>query len=388
VKWLQGTTEAGKDKKTGNAKLYTIKVKRKAPGPNNTSADFDQEVTIQERAAELQKKSEEIRAAYKKMTEMGKDVDVANLRSLKGEATTIRNELKKEIDDQTKTMKDALAKVLGDRVNAYAAQVENKDVAATLSAMLTPMKDGANPLAKLWDDYAAYVKDYSASLSDDKKKEIDEALEEAKSRFDRWLADQDMFNATPLPHKEVAEWRAEYAAAQAKKAAAEKDKNESAKALAQEELDSLTKKMQAELKNHSDAMRAQVGAPLLGEDHAKGYAAPENGRRLWIFPRSWSLIDYLDWSTRWFLLVVGALLMVGLFTRLSCFAAAGFLVLTILTQPSFPWLPSPPTSEGNYLFVNKNVIELIALLGLMTTRSGKWFGLDAIVCRICCRRRA
>ena len=137
--------------------------------------------------------------------------------------------------------------------------------------------------------------------------------------------------------------------------------------------------MQTELKGQSDAMRAQVGAPLLGEDRAKGYAAPSNEHWLWILPKNWSLIDYIDWSTRWFLPVVGALLMVGLCTRLSCFAAAGFLVLTVLTQPSFPWLPAPPTGEGSYLFVNKNVIEMVALLALMTTRTGQWFGLDAIV---------
>ena len=47
-------------------------------------------------------------------------------------------------------------------------------------------------------------------------------------------------------------------------------------------------------------------------------------RWLWIVPKSWTLIDFIDWSTRWFLLVVGCLLMVGLFTRLSCFSAVIF----------------------------------------------------------------
>ena len=116
----------------------------------------------------------------------------------------------------------------------------------------------------------------------------------------------------------------------------------------------------------------------MGEDRAKGYAASDE-HYLWIFPKSWTLIDYIDWSTRWFLLVVGGLLMIGLFTRLSCFAAAGFLLLTILTQPSLPWIPAAPMNEGSYLFVNKNVIEMVALLALMTTRCGQWAGLDSIV---------
>ena len=37
---------------------------------------------------------------------------------------------------------------------------------------------------------------------------------------------------------------------------------------------------------------------------------------------------------------------------------------------------------GNPLFINKNVIEMVALLVLMTTRTGKWFGLDALVSSI------
>jgi uncharacterized membrane protein YphA (DoxX/SURF4 family) len=379
VLWVQGYTYEPKDKKTGEAKRILLKVKRKAPGPNNSSADYEQEMTVAERAAELKKKSEEVRDAYIKMSQMGKDVDVLGLRTLKGDAAAIRTELKKELDDQTKAMKDSLAKLLDTRVSAYASQADSKDVPTTLQAMLTPMKGGSNPLATMWDDYAAYVKDFAPNITDAQKAGVDEALAGAKTRFDRWLGDEDMFTGSPLQNKEVGEWKKNYQTALARLGVARTGKEESAGALEKEDVDALTKQMQTELKGQSDAMRAQVGAPLLGEDRAKGYAAPSNEHWLWLFPKSWSLIDYIDWSTRWFLPVVGAFLMVGLFTRLSCFAAAGFLVLTVLSQPSFPWLPAPPTGEGSYLFVNKNVIELVALLALMTTRTGQWFGLDAIV---------
>jgi uncharacterized membrane protein YphA (DoxX/SURF4 family) len=97
------------------------------------------------------------------------------------------------------------------------------------------------------------------------------------------------------------------------------------------------------------------------------------------FIPKWKKIEYLDWSTRWFLAVVGSMLMAGLFTRSSCFFAAGFLLMTNLIQPSVPWLPAAPNNEGNYLFVNKNMVEMLALLVLMTTRSGLWVGLDAII---------
>jgi len=371
VNWVQGNSDET-DKDTGKPKRILLKVKRKAPGLNNASADYDQEVTVGERAAELKKKAAEVRAGYKKMAEMGKDVDAVALRSLKTDVATIRTELRKDIDDQTKTMKDELAKLLDVRVTAFAKQADSKEEAVTLEAMLTPMADGNNPLAKMWDAYAEYVKDFSTGINEEQKIAVDGELRVAKMRFDRWLADRDMFTDKPLSEKEVAQWRAFYAAA--------KDP---------EELKTLTAKMQADFKAHSDSMRALVGAPLLGEDKAKGYAEPNKERWLWIFPKYWTLIDYFDWSTRWFLLVVGALLMVGLFTRLSCFSAAGFLFLTILTQLSVPWLPAAPNNEGSYLFVNKNVIEMIALLALMTTRSGQWFGLDALVSWVCgCRRRA
>lgn len=88
---------------------------------------------------------------------------------------------------------------------------------------------------------------------------------------------------------------------------------------------------------------------------------------------------WIDLSTMYGLTILGACLIVGLFTRLSCVLAAGFLLMTYLSMPPFPWLPSAPNNEGFYLFVNKNVIEMLALLALATTASGRWLGLDAAI---------
>jgi uncharacterized membrane protein YphA (DoxX/SURF4 family) len=86
-----------------------------------------------------------------------------------------------------------------------------------------------------------------------------------------------------------------------------------------------------------------------------------------------------DLITRWFLAIVGACILAGLFTRLSCVLAAGFLLLTYLTHPPFPWYTLPPGTEGNPLFINKNAIEFFALLALAGMRTGQWLGLDAII---------
>jgi uncharacterized membrane protein YphA (DoxX/SURF4 family) len=337
-------------------------------------------MTVAERAAELKRKSDEVKTAYRTMAELGKDVDAVALRAKKVDVNTIRAELQKEIDDQTKAMKDSLAKLLDTRVTAYAAEADNKDAGATLVAMLQPMESGENPLSRMWDEYAAYVKDFAPKITDEQKTQVDEELRSAKTRFDRWLADRDQYTGAELPNKDVAEWRKLYTAAVARKRIDDKD------ALAAEEVATLTKKMQAEVKSQSDAMRALVGAPLLGEDQAKGHVPKPDDRYLWLFPKQWTLIDYIDWSTRWFLLIVGIMLMIGLFTRFSCFSAAVFLVLTILTQPSVPWLPAAPMNEGSYLFVNKNVIELVALLALMTAPTGKWAGVDSLISWCCCRK--
>ena len=98
-------------------------------------------------------------------------------------------------------MKDALAKLFGPRVTAYAAKADDKDEGTTLQAMLTPMANGNNPLGKMWDEYAAYVKDFAPNLPDAKKAEIDAEVQAAKMRFDRWLNDQDMYTGELLPKR-------------------------------------------------------------------------------------------------------------------------------------------------------------------------------------------
>jgi uncharacterized membrane protein YphA (DoxX/SURF4 family) len=96
----------------------------------------------------------------------------------------------------------------------------------------------------------------------------------------------------------------------------------------------------------------------------------------------------LDRFTMWFLVAVGGCLMAGFFTRIACLAATGFLAMTYLTHPAFPWFPQPPNTEGNPLFINKNVIEGLALLALACYPTGRWLGLDAIVLRPFCKHKA
>ena len=95
-----------------------------------------------------------------------------------------------------------------------------------------------------------------------------------------------------------------------------------------------------------------------------------------------SLGKRMDKVTMWFLVVVGGCLMAGVFTRVMCVLGAGFLVMTYLAHPPFPWYPLPPATEGNPVFINKNVIEALALLALASMPTGRWLGLDALIARM------
>jgi uncharacterized membrane protein YphA (DoxX/SURF4 family) len=96
-------------------------------------------------------------------------------------------------------------------------------------------------------------------------------------------------------------------------------------------------------------------------------------------PLKWTHLDWLDAITRYGLTTVGVCLLLGLFTRSACIGGTLFLLMFYLAMPALPWLPEPARAEGHYLFVNKNIIEMLALLVLATTRSGRWAGLDGLL---------
>jgi len=91
-----------------------------------------------------------------------------------------------------------------------------------------------------------------------------------------------------------------------------------------------------------------------------------------------SRLEWIDWLTKYGLFAVGLGLLAGLFTRLWCVVGAGFLLMFYLAMPPWPGLPENPKAEGHYYFINKNIIEMFALMALATTHSGRWLGLDGL----------
>ncbi|MGL4594054.1 MAG: hypothetical protein ACRCUY_04915 [Thermoguttaceae bacterium] len=85
----------------------------------------------------------------------------------------------------------------------------------------------------------------------------------------------------------------------------------------------------------------------------------------------------LDLSVMYGLSAIGICMMLGFCNRLACLGGAAFLLNVILTTWPIPGVhPALPTAVGNFLFVSKDAVELVALLMLASMPAGRWGGLD------------
>jgi thiosulfate dehydrogenase [quinone] large subunit len=75
------------------------------------------------------------------------------------------------------------------------------------------------------------------------------------------------------------------------------------------------------------------------------------------------------------LMAIGISLIMGLKVRWGCVAGILLLVFYYLAHPPFPGLPQGP-SEGSYWIVNKNLIEMAALLVIYQFPLTAVFGLE------------
>jgi uncharacterized membrane protein YphA (DoxX/SURF4 family) len=145
------------------------------------------------------------------------------------------------------------------------------------------------------------------------------------------------------------------------------------KKLATDERAALKKDLDAQTSAMKDAVTKGVG---LNDEQKKLPPLDEPIRR----PIDWSSdLDRSDVIVSYGLAIAGACLIVGAFTPLACIVAGVFLGMFYLAMPAFPWLPESPRSEGHYLYVNKNIIEMCALFALAFLPTGKWAGLDALL---------
>lgn len=99
-------------------------------------------------------------------------------------------------------------------------------------------------------------------------------------------------------------------------------------------------------------------------------------------PFAWEQMKQIDFAVTFALTAIGLCLILGLCTPLAALGGACFMCFVVLTQPAFPTIyPHDPPVVGHSLLVNKDFIEMLALLVIASTRAGRWGGLDVFVSR-------
>jgi uncharacterized membrane protein YphA (DoxX/SURF4 family) len=122
----------------------------------------------------------------------------------------------------------------------------------------------------------------------------------------------------------------------------------------------------AELDGIEADLLADINAVITPEQSGRGKIASTNA----------SLAGF-DLFLMGSLIAIGACLTTGLLSRFAALGGACFLLGVIISQPPWPAVyPPPPPAVGPALIVNKEVIEMVALLALAALPVGRWGGLD------------
>jgi len=90
-----------------------------------------------------------------------------------------------------------------------------------------------------------------------------------------------------------------------------------------------------------------------------------------------ALVHAIDVAVPIALLFAGLSLMLGAFTQSGCAVAMALLATFYLSALPLSGMPQP-SAEGEYLLVNKNLIELAAVGVVMAFRTGLIAGLDLL----------
>jgi len=91
------------------------------------------------------------------------------------------------------------------------------------------------------------------------------------------------------------------------------------------------------------------------------------------------ILSIVDSLNTWGLVAIGLALILGLFTRPAAFAGAALLGLYYLFNPPFIGMAPTVPMEGNYLIVNKNLIEAVTLLLIAVSPGARLFGMDMLL---------
>jgi thiosulfate dehydrogenase [quinone] large subunit len=95
-----------------------------------------------------------------------------------------------------------------------------------------------------------------------------------------------------------------------------------------------------------------------------------------------SVLKVIDLLNIWGLILIGTGLILGIFTRFSTISGIILLILYYFSHPPFLGLEYIMPQEGNYLIVNKTLVEVLSLAVLYVFPTGHIIGLDRIILKL------
>lgn len=137
---------------------------------------------------------------------------------------------------------------------------------------------------------------------------------------------------------------------------------------------------QQKLRGEANAWLAELDG--MGDDFRAALwgVLSEDQKQLGPIPTDWTRADLMDLAITYSLTAIGLCMMLGFCNRLACLGGAAFLVSVLLTQPPWPTIyPPAPAVVGHALIVDKNFVEMVAVLTLACLPVGRWGGLDLFV---------
>lgn len=91
-----------------------------------------------------------------------------------------------------------------------------------------------------------------------------------------------------------------------------------------------------------------------------------------------AMLSFINFVNVWGLTLVGLLLILGLFTRIGYFGAIFFLAMFYLSHPPLLHVNYILPTEGSYLWIDKNLVMLVAVVVLMLFPTSRFIGLDSL----------
>jgi len=273
---------------------------------------------------------------------------------------------------------------LGQVVRNYAGDPDSE---ALNRLVVNPIPEGKDPatyppqdriprgLKRDWHSYLSHFKSHYG-LNDKQKERADKALEQHEAKVVEWLTYEPPANpADRDKDKRYEQYSSEqthtYPSGDVKRRMTMAERiseyrNKLAEVKAAAETNwTFGKDVQGAKLRQAKAEAAQMRAGLLADldkqtvafkdDLDKVLTAQQKEEGPVVVARPRTVVDMIDKATPYALTAMGACLLVGLFSRTAAFLAAGFLLMTYLAVPAWPWLPSPPANRqgGNRLAADR-----------------------------------